>query len=112
MLEASFSVNAFVLLSSAAVLATENARQGRNRGAKALTAVEMRSALMEGLELGICFTCMIMWPESIAVVSWFVAGGACVSIVQRTLWVIGALRTIDEGNVGEGVKANVSLKIK
>ena len=77
-IEASFFVNAFVLLYSAAVLATENAKRGRNRGAEALTAVEMPPALMERLESGVCFTCMIMWPESIDVVSWSNGGwGLC-----------------------------------
>ena len=38
--------------------------------------------------------------------------GVSVSIVQRALWVVGVLRTIGKGNVGEGVKVNVELKIK
>jgi hypothetical protein len=107
-LEASFYVNAFVLFYSAAVLATENAKHTHSRGAKASTAVEMPPALMEGLESGICFTYIIIWPESIVVVSWIMALGVFVSIVQRALWVIGVLRTIDKENVGENVKINSS----
>ena len=40
------------------------------------------------------------------------AGGGCVSIVQRASWVIGVLRAIGEGNVGEGVKVDVEFEIK
>lgn len=109
-LEASFFVNTFVLFYFAAIIATENAKPRRSQEAKALTAVDMPPALMEGLESGICFTCMILWPASIAVISWTMAVGVFVSIVQRAWWMIRVLRIIDEGNVGEGVKANVDVE--
>jgi len=111
-LDASFFVNAFVLFYSTAVLETENTKQGQIRGAKAQTAVEMPPALMEGLESGVCFTYMIMWPENIAVVSWIMAVGVFVSIVQRALWVVGVLRTIDKGNIGRSREVNVEPEIR
>lgn len=96
-LEASFYINGFVLFYSAAVLAVEkeNAKQGRFIRAKALTAVEMPPALMEGLESGVCFTCMILWPDRVVGISWIMAAGVVVTIMQRALWVIRMLMTVD-----------------
>lgn len=89
-LEASFHVNNFVLFYIAAVSEKKQAKGGAK--SKELTSVMMRPALIEGLESGVLFTAMLAMPSYIEMWSWLMAGLVCVGIVQRTVWIIPALR--------------------
>ena len=89
-LEASFHVNNFILFYVAAIL--EKKQRVGDAKSKELTSVIMRPALVEGMESGLLFTAMLVLPTYIEPWSWLMAGLVSVGIVQRTLWVIAALR--------------------
>jgi len=87
MLEASFHINNFVLFYISAVAA--------KRDEKELTSVTMRPALIEGLESGVLFTAMLVWPQFISL--WCIGMSAVVgiSIGQRVVWLVPVLQRVD-----------------
>ncbi|MCJ1363840.1 hypothetical protein MMC16_002949 [Acarospora aff. strigata] len=87
-LEASFHINNFVLFYISAVAA--------KREEKELTSVTMRPALIEGLESGLLFTAMLIWPEYINFWCWTMSAAVGFGICQRVLWVTGVLQKVDE----------------
>ena len=91
-LEASFHVNNFILFFVAALV--EKGVQGGKDGkrTKELTSVSMRPALIEGFESGALFTIMLAFPGQITLLSGCMAVLVTVGIVQRTTWVVYALR--------------------
>jgi len=87
-LEATFHVNNFILFYIAAVA---EKRQAKGGIASELTSVIMRPALIEGMESALLFTTMLALPSEVRILSWTMAGLVCAGIVQRTIWVVGAL---------------------
>ena len=87
MLEASFHINNFVLFYIAAVAS--------NRKANELTSVTMRPALIEGLESGLIFTAMLLWPNHINFWCWGMFAAVVVGIIQRVAALIPILRRLD-----------------
>ncbi|KAL8648692.1 MAG: hypothetical protein Q9210_004835 [Variospora velana] len=94
-LESTFHVNNFILFYVAAIaekLAKVEEKGDASKGrTKELTSVMMRPALMEGMESGLMFTAMLVYPPEIQLLSWTMAGLVMVGILQRTLWVVKAL---------------------
>ena len=88
-LEASFHVNNFVLFYVAAVAEKRVAKGGA--GAKELTSVMMRPALIEGMESGLLFTAMLAWPRLIEWWCWIMACLVAIGIAQRVIWTVLAL---------------------
>ncbi|KAL8906368.1 MAG: hypothetical protein Q9207_002080 [Kuettlingeria erythrocarpa] len=94
-LEATFHVNNFILLYVAAI--AEKWSKVEEKGAaskvkqKELTSIMMRPALVEGMESGLIFTAMLVYPSAIRILSWAMASLVTVGILQRTLWVVNAL---------------------
>ncbi|KAL8787067.1 MAG: hypothetical protein Q9213_002409 [Squamulea squamosa] len=95
-LEATFHVNNFILFYVAAVAEKLSKTQGSGNpkeGKKEeLTSVMMRPALIEGMESGLIFTAMLAFPNLLQTLSWSMSALVTVGILQRTLWVIKALR--------------------
>ena len=89
-LEATFHVNNFILFYLAAI--SEKYQRGRDAKSKELTSVMMRPALIEGAESGLLFTAMLAFPSYLEGLTWLMAGLVSIGIVQRTIWVISALR--------------------
>lgn len=94
-LEATFHVNNFILFYVAAIaekLAKVEIKGDTSKSrTKELTSVMMRPALMEGMESGLLFTAMLVYPSQIQLLSWTMAALVLVGILQRTLWVVKAL---------------------
>ncbi len=93
-LEATFHVNNFILLYVAAIAekSSKSEEKGASKGKqKELTSVMMRPALIEGMESGLIFTTMLVYPSAIQTLSWAMAGLVAVGILQRTWWVVNAL---------------------
>ncbi|KAI4113246.1 MAG: hypothetical protein LQ345_005730 [Seirophora villosa] len=94
-LEATFHVNNFILFYVAAIaekLSKVEEKGDASKGkTKELTSVMMRPALMEGMESGLLFTAMLVYPSKVQALSWTMAGLVTVGILQRTLWVVKAL---------------------
>ncbi|KAI4085982.1 MAG: hypothetical protein LQ348_004437 [Seirophora lacunosa] len=94
-LEATFHVNNFILFYVAAIaekLSKVEEKGDASKGkTKELTSVMMRPALMEGMESGLMFTAMLVYPSEVQALSWTMAGLVAVGILQRTLWVVKAL---------------------
>lgn len=92
-LEATFHLNNFILFYVAAV----EAKSGRDVAQETarLTSVLMKPALVEGLEAGLFFTFMILFPQWIGILSWVMSAAVGVGIVQRLVWVIPALEQLD-----------------
>ncbi|KAI4188550.1 MAG: hypothetical protein L6R41_002065 [Letrouitia leprolyta] len=91
-LEATIHVNNFVLFYVAAIAEKSSNAAGSGKAKrKELTSVMMRPALIEGVESGLIFTAMLVYPSAIQSLSWTMAGLVTVGIIQRTLWVIQAL---------------------
>lgn len=88
-LEATFHVNNFILFYIAAISEKRQAKDSAS--GKELTSVMMRPALVEGLESGVLFTGMLVFPGYIEGLCWLMAVLVSVGIVQRTAWVIPAL---------------------
>lgn len=89
-LEATFHVNNFILFYVAAI--SEKKQRIGDTNTKELTSLTMRPALIEGAESGLLFTAMLAFPSAIESLCWLMAGLVTVGIVQRTAWVIAALR--------------------
>lgn len=87
-LEATFHVNNFILFYIAAVAEKRQAKDGKT---SELTSVMMRPALIEGMESASLFTLMLALPSEVRILSWTMAGLVCIGIMQRTIWVAGAL---------------------
>lgn len=85
LLEASLHVNNFVLFFTGAILEKEKGR-GSAQTVKELTSIAMRPALVEGLESGIFFTLMLLVPERVCMLSYFMLAGVIVSTGQRVYW--------------------------
>ncbi|KAL8761234.1 MAG: hypothetical protein Q9184_002638 [Pyrenodesmia sp. 2 TL-2023] len=94
-LEATFHVNNFILFYVAAIAEKYSKAEERGKAGKAkqkeLTSVMMKPALIEGMESGLIFTAMVVYPSAIQALSWAMAGLVAVGIVQRTWWVVNAL---------------------
>ena len=73
--EATFHINNFVLFYCAAIAA----KPGRGE----VTSVTMKPALMEGLESGLFFTAMLIWPSYIGILCWVMGGLVVAGVVQR-----------------------------
>ncbi|KAI4245269.1 MAG: hypothetical protein L6R40_002626 [Gallowayella cf. fulva] len=103
-LEGAFHVNNFILFYVAALVekgaATSKKVEGYAKGEvvdgkdrkKELTSVSMRPALIEGFESGLLFTLMLLFPNAMEGLSWTMAALVAVGIVQRTIWVVKALK--------------------
>ena len=89
-LEATFHVNNFILFYIAAV--SEKSADRDSRRSKELTSVMMRPALVEGMESAVIFTAMLAVPGYLLGISWLMAVAVSVGIVQRTRWVVAALK--------------------
>lgn len=89
MLEASIHVNNFVLFYVAAIAEKRATADGKK--SKELTSLTMRPALVEGMESGILFTTMLVFPEYLRILSCFMALLVCLGICQRVTWTISAL---------------------
>lgn len=89
MLEASFHVNNFVLFYVAAIAEKKAAANGEK--SKELTSLMMKPALIEGMESGMLFTAMLMFPEYLRILSWLMALLVCLGICQRVTWTVSAL---------------------
>ncbi|KAL8917537.1 MAG: hypothetical protein Q9208_007898 [Pyrenodesmia sp. 3 TL-2023] len=94
-LEATFHVNNFILFYVAAIAEKHSTTEERGNAGKAkqkeLTSVMMRPALVEGMESGLLFTAMLVYPSSLQTLSWTMAGLVAIGIVQRVWWVVNAL---------------------
>lgn len=90
-LEATFHINNFVLFYIAAI--TE--KQYGSKDKKELTSVMMRRALIEGTESGLLFTAMLSLPGYIGFWCWTMAGLVSIGILQRVVWAIFALRSVE-----------------
>jgi len=88
-LEATFHINNFVLFYISAIIAAESDDE--------LTSVSMRPALIEGLESGLLFTAMFIWPRYLRVLCWGMSAAVTVGIAQRVYFVIPALSRLDQG---------------
>lgn len=88
MLEATFHINNFVLFYIAAVVAAKPDKE--------LTSVSMRPALIEGLESGLIFTAMFVWPGYLTWLCWGMSAAVVVGIGQRVWFIVPALRGLDE----------------
>lgn len=88
MLEATFHINNFVLFYISAVLATKPDDE--------LTSVSMRPALIEGLESGLIFTAMFIWPQYLTMLCWGMSVAVVIGIVQRAYFVSLSLRRLDQ----------------
>lgn len=89
MLEATFHINNFVLFYIAAVVAAKLDGE--------LTSVSMRPALVEGLESGVLFTAMFVWPAYLTELCWVMSGAVMVGVGQRVYYIVPALRSLDLG---------------
>ena len=88
-LEASFHINNFVLFYIAAVAEKWGAKGGNK--SQELTSVTMKPALIEGMESGLLFTTMLVWPSMIEQWCWIMACLVAVGTTQRIAWVVPAL---------------------
>lgn len=91
MLEGTFHINNFVLFYISAVVAAK--RDGE------LTSVSMPPALVEGVESGLIFTAMFVWPQYLTVLCWAMSVAVIVGIAQRVYFIIPSLRRLD-GRLG------------
>lgn len=87
LLQATFHINNFVLFYMAAVAADK--KDGE------LTSVTMKPGLIEGLESGVLFTIMLIWPAQINMWSWVMAIGVTSSTAQRIWILIPILKRLD-----------------
>ena len=88
LLEATFHINNFVLFYISAVVAAKPDDE--------LTSVSMRPALVEGLESGLLFTAMFMWPQHLTTLCWVMSGAVVVGIGQRLYFIIPSLKGLDQ----------------
>lgn len=108
-LEATFFINNFVLFYISGVAAemsspqrsVQSGTEGGDRIAKQkdrLTSVIMTPALVEGLESGVLFTCMFVFPRWLNTWCWVMSVGVAAGTVQRVKWAVEAL-SINEAEV-------------
>ena len=88
MLEGTFHINNFVLFYISAVVAAKADGE--------LTSVSMKPALVEGLESGVLFTAMFVWPEYLTLLCWGMSGAVIVGVGQRLYFIIPSLRRLDQ----------------
>ena len=88
-LEASFHVNNFILFYIAAIAEKKAVANGEK--SKELTSLMMKPALIEGMESGMLFTAMLVFPEYLRSLSWIMALLVSLGISQRVTWTISAL---------------------
>ncbi|KAG9240783.1 hypothetical protein BJ878DRAFT_270487 [Calycina marina] len=88
MLEAAFHINNFVLFYISAVVAAKPNDE--------LTSVSMRPALVEGLESGLIFTAMFIWPQHLALFCWGMSVAVTLGVVQRVYFIVPSLRRLDQ----------------
>ncbi len=88
MLEATFHINNFVLFYISAVVAAKPDDE--------LTSVSMQPALIEGLESGLIFTAMFVWPQYLTLLCWVMSIAVIIGIAQRVYIVIPLLRRLDQ----------------
>ena len=88
MLEGTFHINNFVLFYISAVVSTKIDGE--------LTSVSMGSALVEGMESGLMFTAMFVWPQHLTILCWGMSAAVIVGIAQRVCFVIPSLRRLDQ----------------
>lgn len=86
LLEATFHINNFVLFYISAIVAPD----------KELTSVAMRPALIEGLESGLIFTAMFVWPQYLTWFCWTMSVAVMVGIAQRVYFAVPLLRRLDK----------------
>ncbi|KAF2865063.1 CDP-alcohol phosphatidyltransferase [Massariosphaeria phaeospora] len=93
-LEGSFHVNNFVLFYIGAILEKRkgSAKVKDDSRIQELTSVAMRPALIEGTESAVFFTAMLLFPSYLQQLSWTMAFLVCLGILQRTKWLVDALR--------------------
>ncbi|KAH7381001.1 hypothetical protein BKA64DRAFT_727689 [Cadophora sp. MPI-SDFR-AT-0126] len=84
LLEATFHINNFVLFYISAVVAAKPDDE--------LTSVSMRPALVEGLESGLLFTAMFIWPQHLTRLCWGMSGAVILGIGQQLYFIIPSLR--------------------
>lgn len=87
-LEATFHINNFVLFYISAVIATKPDDE--------LTSVAMRPALIEGLESGIIFTAMFIWPQHLTLLCWGMSIAVIIGIGQRVYFTVSSLARLDQ----------------
>ncbi|PVH75134.1 hypothetical protein DL98DRAFT_602336 [Cadophora sp. DSE1049] len=88
LLEATFHINNFMLFYVSAVVAAKPDDE--------LTSVSMRPALVEGLESGVLFTAMFVWPQHLTLLCWVMSGAVIVGIGQRLYFIIPSLKGLDD----------------
>ena len=88
MLEATFHINNFVLFYISAVVAAKPDDE--------LTSVSMRPALIEGLESGLIFTAMFVWPQYLTMLCWAMSVAVIIGIAQRVHFATLSLRRLDQ----------------
>lgn len=65
------------------------------RDVKHMTSLQMSPALIEGVESTIFFTLMLILPNQLQMLSWLMAAGVFVSIIQRCSWAINKLPQLE-----------------
>ena len=88
MLEATFHINNFVLFYISAVVAAKPHGE--------LTNVSMRPALVEGLESGLIFTAMFVWPQHLTLLCWGMSVAVILGVAQRVSFIVPSLRRLDQ----------------
>ena len=88
MLEATFHINNFVLFYISAVVSAKMDGE--------LTNVSMRPALIEGMESGLIFTAMFVWPQYLTILCWGMSVAVIIGIAQRVYFIIPSLRRLDQ----------------
>lgn len=88
MLEATFHINNFVLFYISALIAAKPDDE--------LTSVSMRPALVEGLESGIMFTAMFIWPQHLTLLCWGMSVAVIIGVGQRVYFIIPSLTRLDQ----------------
>lgn len=101
-LEACIHINNFVLFYVAAVQAGHKAKlaeaqrvSSKEKSLSSLTSVEMPPALIEGLEAGMFFTAMLVWPDQLIFIAYGMAVAVAIGVLQRLAFVLPFLRLAD-----------------
>lgn len=91
LVEASFHINNFMLFYCAAVAA--------KRREDELTSITMKPALIEGLESGVIFSAMLIWPQYVGILCWVMGGLVMVGVLQRFWYMVKTLSSSTEAVV-------------
>ena len=94
--EATFHINNFMLLYSAAA--------ATKRREDEVTSITMKPALIEGFESGIIFSAMFVWPHYIGILSWVMGGLVMIGVAQRFWDVVKILSKSSNDNVESKIK--------